>query len=305
MYRAQGTQPEPHQILQIHPAAPGALVVDAFMALTRRPWSRTPSASAYLRAVQAAYRHAMALRVSGDPPRPEGSGCHYAALCLDTSADQEIVQLAFQTLERVDPQPHHSLGRYLRHEALRILSNPQLRARYDGDRSAATLGTTGRATREIAKPVNPPRKDVSVPTNKKRGLFGLGRARASAAEDSIDARLLDLRSRLPLSPEEDRPDQVDLPLEALLPMAEIVFTAGPRAGMRADLDGNVVPMGEGKSSATIWRHGERFLIRHNGARVLVSNRPPVLPIVVLEDGDEIVVGADHARFRILPPLIPS
>lgn len=302
MHRAQGTRPDPHQVLQLHPAAPRALVVDAYMALSRRPSSRSPAANGYLRAVQAAYREAMALRATGDPPRPD-AGCHYAVLCLDPGADAEIIRLAFETLERVDPQPSHSLARYLRNDAVRVLSNPLLRARYDGDRATATLPLAARAAHDIARPVAAPRKDVPVPTNKKRGLFGLGRGRASVAEDSIDARLLDLRTRLPLAPEEDRPEPEDAPLSSLLPIAEIVFTAGPRAGMRADLDVNVVPLGEGKSSATIWRHGERFLLRHNGARVLVSNRPPVLPIVVLEDGDEIVVGADHAQFHILPPVV--
>ena len=136
---------------------------------------------------------------------------------------------------------------------------------------------------------------------KKRRLFGFGRSHTPET-DAIDARLLDLRVSLPLAPEEERPEQDDEHLAVHLPAAEIVFTGGPRAGLRVELESNVAPLGEGKSVATIWRHGERFLMRHNGKKILVSGKPPLLSIVVLEDGDEIVAGADHASFRLLPAL---
>lgn len=304
MYRAQGTQPEPHQLLQVHPAAPAALIADVYLALSQRYAARRPADEAYLGALHAAYRQVMSARGQRDPERTATPGCHYTALCLDPSADTGIVQLAYDTLERIDPLPHDSLARYLRREAFRVLSNPMLRARYDGVRPAATLAAPGRVSRApAATPVTPPRKDEPVTTTRKRGLFGLGRSRP-ADVDPVDARILDLRSRLPIAQEEEEPSgQAPSEGEASLPVAEIVFIAGTHAGMRVELAGNVVPMGEGKSSATIWRHGERFLLRHNGKRVTVSDKPPLLPIVVLEDGDEIGVGADRARFRVIPPAI--
>jgi hypothetical protein len=153
---------------------------------------------------------------------------------------------------------------------------------------------------EVASTGSSSRKDESVTVQKKRGLFGLRRDRTPEV-DPVDARIRDLREQLPLDPDDATPEPTEEQLAVPLPVAEITFISGPRAGMRVELQSNVVPLGEGKSTATIWRHGERFLMRHNGKKVLVSGSAPVLAIVVLEDGDELAVGADHASFRLLPP----
>jgi hypothetical protein len=300
MHWAQGTQPEPHELLQLHPAAPTALVIAVYEELTRR---RGPGSSDMTprHSLAMAYRGVMAARQAGDPT-PANEPCHYASLCIDPGADSGIVDLAFHTLERDVPLPAHSMAGYRRREAHRVLSNSVLRARYDDGRLPATMRAPARLARlQPASTDHLPRKDIPVAVEKKkRGLFGLRRDRTPEV-DPVDARIRDLRERLPLAPDEEIPESTEEHLAVALPIAEITFTAGPRSGMRVELESNVVPLGEGKSTATIWRHGERFLMRHNGKKVLVSGSAPVLAIVVLEDGDELAVGADHASFRLLPP----
>jgi hypothetical protein len=46
------------------------------------------------------------------------------------------------------------------------------------------------------------------------------------------------------------------------------------------------------------------MLRHSGKGVRVGGAAPSLQILVLEDGDEIVIGRDRAVFQILklPPL---
>lgn len=299
MQWAQGPQPDPFQLLQLHPSAPASLVTAAYHALAGRGEGRSGESS-----LDVAYRDAMAHRVAGDPP-PAQETCHYAALCVDPAADADIIFLAYQTLEREQPLRRHSMAHYQRQEAYRILSNAVLRARYDDDRLPATMPPAtamwppARALTQRATPGSLPRKDGPVATEKKRGLFGLRRSRAPRV-DPVDARIRELREQLPLAPDEATPERAEEQLAVALPVAEITFTAGPRAGLRVELESNVVPLGEGKSTATIWRHGERFLMRHNGKKIMVSGRPPLLAIVVLEDGDEVAVGADRASFRLMP-----
>jgi hypothetical protein len=138
---------------------------------------------------------------------------------------------------------------------------------------------------------------------KKRGLFGRGQS--SDLEAARDARLLSLRETLPV--EQDEPREAvadDIASQDSVLQAEVVFTAGPRDGMRVEVNGNVIPLGDGKSTGTLWRHGGRFLLRHSGKGVRVSGAVPTLAILVLEDGDEIAIGSDRARFQVLslPPL---
>jgi curved DNA-binding protein CbpA len=228
---------------------------------------------------------------------------HYEELRLSTRADSAVVELAYKMLQRIEPLSEHSLERYRRDEAFRVLSNPQLRARYDEDGRGGTLGRGRRPLlRGSDATAAPPRKERPVQDRKKRGLFGLGRRREPEA-DAKDLRLLGLKDVLPMEREPAETEAVEaLPsAEAALPLAELTFTAGPRSGLRVELDANVVPMGEGKAAATVWRHGERFMMRHNGRQVRIGGAAPNLSIVVLEDGDELAVGNDRAQFHILGP----
>jgi hypothetical protein len=229
---------------------------------------------------------------------------HYAVLRIDPSADGEIIDLAFSMLPRLEPVPHRSVVRYLRDEAYRVLCNPQLRARYDDEQRDATLVTTPRhPLRPVpASPAEVRQEHPSV-EKKKRGLFGRGQS--SDLEAARDARLLSLRETLPV--EQDEPREAvadDIASQDSVLQAEVVFTAGPRDGMRVEVNGNVIPLGDGKSTGTLWRHGGRFLLRHSGKGVRVSGAVPTLAILVLEDGDEIAIGSDRARFQVLslPPF---
>jgi hypothetical protein len=93
--------------------------------------------------------------------------------------------------------------------------------------------------------------------------------------------------------------------------AEIVFTVGPRAGTRVLVEGRAVALdrdgdestGEGSVSivARIWTQADQIMLRHSGA-ILVGGSRPLLPVVVLEDGDEIAWGAHKAQFRRAPAV---
>jgi len=306
MLRAHGLLPttDHHATLQLHPAAPRLLVVEAYFALARRLAVQAGSgAHASRRALHAAYARAMRERQEGDATAPGETDPHdyYAALCLDAGAGADIIELAYALLGRLQPLPERSAARYVRDEAYRVLTNPQLRARYDHDRRAGTLWQTPRPTLlPLDGAGQAPRKERSSVENKKRGLFGFGRERA-APVDARDARLLGLRDILSVEPDEPLADPSDQALgEDAAPLAEMVFTAGPRAGLRVELDGNVVSFADGRATASVWRHNDRFLLRHNGKHVRVGGATPALTVVVLEDGDEIAFGAERARFVVTP-----
>jgi hypothetical protein len=88
---------------------------------------------------------------------------------------------------------------------------------------------------------------------------------------------------------------------------EIEFTAGPRSGERISLERRTVAldadaMEAADSSATnvvasIWAQGSRFMLRHNGA-VSINAARLSMPVVTLEDGDELAWGAHRLRIRI-------
>jgi hypothetical protein len=93
--------------------------------------------------------------------------------------------------------------------------------------------------------------------------------------------------------------------------AELVFVAGPRAGERLPIEGRSVALDrEGYESAdggassvvaTFWTQGEHIMLRNGGA-ITVGGARPTLPIVVLEDGDELAWSTHRAEFRRLPPV---
>jgi hypothetical protein len=96
--------------------------------------------------------------------------------------------------------------------------------------------------------------------------------------------------------------------------AEITFTAGPRAGESLTIDqGSVAldreaqPLPDGSHSRvaiSIWSQGPRFMLRHSGG-VAISGARPSLPVVTLDDGDEIAFGPHRLRFRLEDPAPPS
>lgn len=301
MVQAQGLRPPtPHQVLQLDPAAPRSLVVEAYLTLSRR--AARLGEAAWLRDLRTAYAAVMHPVERPDDPSEGDRRSYYAVLRVDAHADTEIVELAFSMLPRLEPAPHRSDVRYLREEAHRVLCNPQLRARYDDEVRNATLVATPRPIRPVPTGRPGPSQENSPVERKKRGLFGRGQS--FDLDAARDARLLSLRDQLSVPSEQspEPPAEEAAPANAT-PQAEVVFLAGPRDGMRVEVDGNVIPLGEGKSTGALWRHGGRFLLRHSGKGVKVGGAVPTLAILVLEDGDEIAIGSDRARFQVLslPP----
>lgn len=300
MAGAQGLQPIDYfHTLQLDPTAPHALVVEVYGALVRRT-RRTGTPARPLDALDVAYAGALATCAEATSVEQDGAN-HYATLHVDRHADEEVVRLAFDVLERTKPLPLNSLARHQRDEALRVLTNPQLRARYDQTLRPYTIQDRLRPVSNDAKPQKvAPRKERSVSNEKKRGFLGLGRSQAPEF-DARDRRLLTLRAQLPLGPADVATEEEDVaPTVTSVAVAEVIFTGGPRAGMRVELDSNVLPLGDGKATATLWRHGDRFLLRHSGKQIRVGGTIPALSIVVLEDDDEIQVGNDRLRFLLAP-----
>jgi hypothetical protein len=59
--------------------------------------------------------------------------------------------------------------------------------------------------------------------------------------------------------------------------------------------------GAPQSCLAFWEHGERYMMRHAlEADVTIGGRPLALPIVTLDDGDEISLGSHKMRFRRIP-----
>jgi len=295
MQRAQGALPvDPFAVLQLDPSAARGLVIEAYFELVRA--AASGGGREHLQEVHAAYAAAMAHapdRATAAPPD------HYGELRLDPGATAAMVELAFAYLQRAEPLPDSSIERYRREEAYRVLSMRRARERYDRERHAATMPGTGRREDRPDVALVSPRKEQTVTEKRKRGLFGRGRG--AAAPDPRDERLLGLKDVLPVAPDEPSGEEAEALATAVAaaPRAEIVFTAGARAGQRVELDDNVIPVGEGKGAATVWRQGGRFMMRHNGKHVRIGGVTPSLAIVVLEDGDEVSVGADRVQFRIL------
>jgi hypothetical protein len=135
----------PFRVLQLDPAAPRALVVEAYFALVRRATRRHAGPDDELmRRLHAAYAAAITSHDATSAPHAAVDHTdHYAVLRVDPCADAEIIDMAYNLLERIDPARPASLARYARDEARRVLTNSALRARYDDDRLNATLAFAG------------------------------------------------------------------------------------------------------------------------------------------------------------------
>jgi hypothetical protein len=139
----------------------------------------------------------------------------------------------------------------------------------------------------------------------------LGRHDADANR-AMSARLVRLREAYD-SPFDDAPEAT--PSEAPPPPpprdAELVFTVGPRAGTHVLVEGRAVSLdrdgnesaGEGGVSvvARVWTQGDQIMLRQSGA-ILVGGGRPALPVVVLEDGDELAWGSHRLQFRRAPAV---
>jgi hypothetical protein len=117
-------------------------------------------------------------------------------------------------------------------------------------------------------------------------LRALGRTEEPPHEQAIEAPEAEVQEARPIA-------------------GELVFTAGPRSGERilvehpVSLDRSGADAADQSGAAavmSIWAQGRRFMLRHNGA-LLIGGARPTLPVVTLEDGDELVWGPNRALFR--------
>jgi curved DNA-binding protein CbpA len=120
-------------------------------------------------------------------------------------------------------------------------------------------------------------------------------------------RLLGLRTLAESAREEDAsPAAADTGT-----LAHLVFTSGPLQGTRVPLDGAPMTIGEGFHAdivlpargrghgeiARLWAHGGAFAFRcEAGIPVRVNGRPLEAPLVILEHGDEVRIGAHRFQF---------
>lgn len=319
---AQVPNPDPYATLRLHPSAPRGLVVQAYLALLRRPWLRADGAGDAVRALDEAYALLMDpdRRAEYDRAHPApapATGDLYALLRVHPGADDEIVRIAYEYACRAAGE--QAPGRRRIDEAFRTLSNPQLRARYDtmaardGDFPAAAVtrgsGSHGRRSNSNGG-ASPGAHGWSM------RLFGRRNGKASR-ESAAETRLRTLRDPDLAGLEEAQADAEDSATVAPASpdvAAELVFVAGPLAGRRITLDGTPFVLedldsmgrrparvGQGETWTTIWRQGGNFLLRHPARKdVRIGGRRSGGMPVVLEDGDEITIGGHAIRFSLVP-----
>jgi hypothetical protein len=168
------------------------------------------------------------------------------------------------------------------------------------------------------------------------GAALLARARALRRQDeaiseeefsAAYARLLALRSNgdAPYEAGERAAGAAPVPVEAAPAPARLTFTAGPRAGQVVDLGAGGVTLGSDPACdvvltsdahagalvalehAWLWRQAGHYMLRQiGGAETLIGGEPLALPIVVLEDGDELTIGPHVLRFTLAEaPAAPA
>jgi hypothetical protein len=137
--------------------------------------------------------------------------------------------------------------------------------------------------------------------------------RRHPASDSIDAedvRLLTLRETPGRDARAETPRAREFLRPAERPLGALVFVDGPRAGERVLLGVHAVTLGASDGAdvvlpgdavalehARIWLHGEHFMLRQVGdATTRVGGQPLRMPLVLLDDEDEIEIGPYRLRF---------
>jgi hypothetical protein len=177
----------------------------------------------------------------------------------------------------------------------------------DGERQPAPPPSTSPSGEQRAAPsreaAEPPNID-SEPVL--RRVIG-GRLRGDDGKiiESISGRLRALGD-LPLGEERGEDADPDTSTQARSLSARLVFTGGPRAGESllvqrntVALDRDALEVQDSSRSdvvASVWVQGTRFMLRHAG--IVVSGSRPALPVVTLEDGDELAWNAHRLQFQI-------
>jgi len=131
--------------------------------------------------------------------------------------------------------------------------------------------------------------------------------------DAQRNRLLQLREDVPALVD-PAPAPLPAAIEQQVAAAAVSFIAGPRNGERIQLVGDVVTLGSGAGCeiileddstsiepehARLMRRGATYMFRDlAGHDTTIADRPLTLPVVMLEDGDEIQIGAHRMRFAL-------
>ncbi|MEX2245346.1 MAG: hypothetical protein WEC75_01550 [Dehalococcoidia bacterium] len=116
------------------------------------------------------------------------------------------------------------------------------------------------------------------------------------------------------------------PASAGPPDAALITLAGPHAGEKIALGLDPVAIGPGRNArivvpsaesragseyARVWRRGDRVFLRQAGQNgVKINGQPLALPLVILDDGDEIGIAGQVLRFQIgaesgISPMPPN
>jgi len=99
------------------------------------------------------------------------------------------------------------------------------------------------------------------------------------------------------------------------PAAELLFVGGQLAGTRFSVGEETITLGSDARTANIvladddgavagehariWRHGQQFMFHElQGKRTRIDGEALALPLVILDDGDEIVIGSHRIKFRV-------
>jgi curved DNA-binding protein CbpA len=171
--------------------------------------------------------------------------------------------------------------------------------------AAQTTDDRGRlsaALRRVALTVGIGRSAATVRVTRKKALVADAEQRLLTVNDG------DGNAAMPATPLW-HPDH-----GAAIAGAELVFIDGPRAGGRVAIGQEAVTMGSAHEAdvmlsddageiapqhVRIWQYNNRFVLRQiadNGT--LIGGQAPVLPVVILDDGDEIQIGMHRMRFSL-------
>jgi hypothetical protein len=153
--------------------------------------------------------------------------------------------------------------------------------------------------------------NLDSPPILRRVLRGRLREDTGRVVDSMSGRLRTLRDRAVGGDQEAGTPEPPPPSQRPLPSASIVFTAGPRVGTIIRVQRGTIALaadgremtdsGDAEVIVTVWTQGTRFMLRHSGG-VLVGGSRPMLPVVTLEDGDDVVWGEHRFQFRFEQPM---
>lgn len=129
-----------------------------------------------------------------------------------------------------------------------------------------------------------------------------------AEPDAIDQRLLSLRLQ-PERPARDEPPPVKVDADAA--PARLRVVAGPGAGACIGVadgespDDAVVLPGDAEPCFRIWQRGANYVLERLRDDVRVTGARGDVPLVLLDEGDEILAGSTVLRFEIAPAATAS